>query len=169
MSSRGERRDLTGEHSIGDLGQVLLLILFLAVWIVDSFVLGYTDFLGGLVPLALRIVLAILILAAGVYFAWAGHRVIFDEVRETPEVVRKGVYGRVRHPLYLGAILFYLGLLVLTLSLAAAALWLVIVGFYHFISRYEELLLRGRFGEKYVRYMNDVPMWIPRLRSGPDP
>ena len=39
----------------------------------------------------------------------------------------------------------------------------VAVLFLHHISRYEERLLLARFGEAYAQYMEEVPMWIPRL------
>src|SRR4030042_195968 len=97
-----EPRDhLTGEHHIGDAGQAILAILFMAVWITDSF-FEYSTFLN-------------------------------------------------------------LGFLMLNISLAAVAIWVMGIGFLHYISRYEEKLLLARYGEEYKHYMTEVPMWIPRL------
>jgi protein-S-isoprenylcysteine O-methyltransferase Ste14 len=67
----------------------------------------------------------------------------------------------VRHPIYLGAILAYAGMISLTLSLASAAIFIIIVAFYYFISKYEEKLLTQRFGEEYREYMKKVPMLFP--------
>ena len=36
----GQRDDLSGEHALGDLGQILFACLFFAVWVLDSFVFG---------------------------------------------------------------------------------------------------------------------------------
>jgi len=58
--------------------------------------------------------------------------------------------------------LFYGGLCLLTLSIFAMIVWVVIIGFYHYLARYEEKLLLDRFGADYKSYMNQVPMWIPR-------
>jgi len=80
-------------------------------------------------------------------------------------VIRKSVFNVVRHPVYLSEILLYLVLLTLSISLAAGAVWIVAIGFLHYISRYEEKLLLSRFGEEYELYMQEVPMWIPRLRK----
>ncbi len=66
-------------------------------------------------------------------------------------------------PIYLSEILFYLGLLILSLSLTAVGVWLAAIGFFHYISRYEERLLLARFGDEYKRYMENVPMWVPRF------
>ena len=88
--------------------------------------------------------------------------IVFGEEREKPDVIRKSVFGVVRHPVYLSEILFYLGLLMLSISLAAAVVWVIAIGFLHYISRYEERLLLARFGEDYEKYMREVPMWFPR-------
>jgi protein-S-isoprenylcysteine O-methyltransferase Ste14 len=41
----------------------------------------------------------------------------------------------------------------LSVSLAAAAVWLVVIFFLHRLSRYEERPLLERFGAEYERYM----------------
>ena len=90
--------------------------------------------------------------------------IVFGEQRDGPGVFRKSVFGFVRHPIYLSELLLYLGLLMLSISLAAAVVWVIAIVFLYYISRYEERLLLARFGEEYAQYMRDVPMWIPRLR-----
>ena len=157
------RADLTGEHALGDFGQLVLACLFAATWIVDSFVLQVTTILNHHVPLLIRIPLAVLLLALSAYLAWKGLATVFGEVRDEPGVITTGVFGIVRHPIYLSELLLYLGFLMLSLSLAAAVVWCAAIIFLHYISRCEEKLLLARFGEEYARYMRDVPMWIPRL------
>jgi protein-S-isoprenylcysteine O-methyltransferase Ste14 len=158
-----DREDLTQEHPFGDAGQIALACLFGALWIADTFVFKYTTFLNGWIPLGFRVVPAALVLGLSAYLARAGLSIVFKEVREKPEVIRKGVFGVVRHPIYLSEILLYLGLLILSLSLAAAFVWFVAIAFLHRISRYEERLLLERFGNAYGQYMRDIPMWVPRL------
>ena len=163
------RYDLVGEHKFGDSGQMIFLVVFLIVWILDTFIFNYTDFIASHIPMYIRIALAVLILLCGIYIAIGAHNTIFKEVREKPEVIRNGIFGRVRHPLYLGAIMFYLALLTFSCSLAALFIFVLITAFYHFIARYEEKLMIEKFGDDYSRYMQEVPMWIPRLmRSGPN-
>ena len=163
---RGDRQgrdDLVGEHPWGDTGQLLLAILFFVVWIGDS-LLEFTTVLTRQVPLFVRIpVGAVLLIVAG-YLAAVTMRIVFGETRETPHVIRKHVFGMVRHPMYLSELLLYLGLLIINPSLAAAAVFLIAIGFLHFISRYEERQLVIRFGDEYQQYMKDVSMWIPRIR-----
>jgi protein-S-isoprenylcysteine O-methyltransferase Ste14 len=110
-----------------------------------------------------RIPGAVVLLCLSGYLAKTGLFIVFGEKREKPAVIREGVFGVVRHPIYLSEILFYLGLLILSLSLAAAGVWIVAVGFFHYISRYEERLLLARFGSDYKQYTENVPMWVPRF------
>jgi protein-S-isoprenylcysteine O-methyltransferase Ste14 len=162
------RDDLAGEHKFGDAGQLIIAVLFFVVWILDSFFFKYTTFLNDYIPLVVQITLGVICLALALYMARTGMTIVFNEVRETPGVMRKGVFGVVRHPIYYSEILLYLGLLLLRTSLAAAVIWIIAIGFLHFISRYEEKLLVERFGDDYRQYMKDVPMYFPRLRRRRD-
>jgi protein-S-isoprenylcysteine O-methyltransferase Ste14 len=162
----GDRNDLAGEHVFGDAGQIILFLIFLVVWVVDSFIFKYSTFLSNNIPIYVRLPIALVILSGSAYFARSGHRIIFGEVREQSTVIRKGVFNRVRHPIYLGSLLFYFGLNVLTLSIFSFAVWIGIIAFYHFISSYEEKLLLNKFDTEYEKYMSEVPMWIPRIRIG---
>jgi protein-S-isoprenylcysteine O-methyltransferase Ste14 len=158
--------DLTGEHALGDAGQLVLAILFAVVWVSDTFILRYTTFLNHYVPPAARIPLGIILLIVSGYLASMGLSIVFGKKRAGPGVIRKSVFGIVRHPIYLSEILLYLGLLVMSVSLSAALVWGVAILFLHAIARYEEKLLLTRFGEEYRQYMRKVPMWLPRLRKG---
>jgi protein-S-isoprenylcysteine O-methyltransferase Ste14 len=163
-----EGRDgLAGEHPAGDAGQAILALLFVVIWVLDTFFLHYTTGFNGSVPLGIRVPLGVALLVVSGYLVRSGLSIAFGERRETPGVIREGVFNIVRHPIYLSEIVLYLGCLMLSLSLAAASVLFVATVFLHYISRHEEKLLLARFGEEYARYMRDVPMWIPRLRKKP--
>jgi protein-S-isoprenylcysteine O-methyltransferase Ste14 len=159
------REDLTGEHKLGDSIQIIFLILFLAVWILDSFVLGFSTFLAGSIPWFIRFPVGIILLIFAFYLAQSGLRSVFGEPQATPHVITGGGFSVVRHPIYLGAIFVYAGMICLTLSVASAALLVVIIVFYRYISRYEEKLLTQRFGDEYREYMRKVPMLFPIKRK----
>jgi len=159
-----QRDDLTGEHAIGDAGQIVFALTFFGVWIADSFFLKYTTQFNDIVLALVRKPIGIVLLCLSAYCAWSGLRIVFGEVRVSPSVIRKGVFGVVRHPIYLSEVLLYLGLLMLNMSLAAGAVWLGATAFLYYLSRYEERLLLKRFGDDYSSYMCDVGMWVPRLR-----
>ena len=158
------RDDLAGEHFFSDLGQLILLLVFLTVWIIDSFFLHYSTFVAKYIPLFIRIPVSVIILFLAGYLAKAGLNIVFGEIREEPGVIKEGVFGIVRHPVYLGSILFYLGLLIFTFSIFATIIWFIIIAFYYYIARHEEKLLLKRFVKDYEEYMKEVPMWIPRIK-----
>lgn len=155
---------MVGEHPWGDAGQIIFAILFLVIWIGDT-LLGFTTFLNGVVPLAVRIPMAAVLLVVAGLLAHVSLRIVFGETRETPHVIRKSVFNIVRHPMYLSEVLLYVGLLLASLSLAASAVLVITTAFLHYISRHEERQLVARFGDAYRQYMHDVPMWIPRARK----
>ena len=159
--SHQHRGDLTGEHAFSDIGQLIFLIIFLIVWIVDSFVFKYSTFLTRYVSNYIRVPIALIVLAISGLLAWAGLKIVFRETREEPQVITTGVFSIVRHPIYLSSILLYLGFILLSLSLLSVLVWFIIIIFYYQISRYEEKLLTQRFGSAYEEYMKKVPMLLP--------
>jgi len=157
-----DRNDLAGEHSVGDIGQLLLLILFIAGWLVDKDILHFSVFFTPTVSIYLRVLLSLPVFFLALFFARSGLKTVFGEERKELAVIKTGVFSIVRHPIYLGAILLYLGFIIISLSIISFCIWLIIILFYYFISRYEEKLLIDKLGSQYEDYMNEVPMFIPR-------
>ena len=160
-----EHPHLTGEHRWGDTGQLILLAMFLGIWVSDSFIFRYSTFLVEVVSNYIRVPIAAVVLIAGWYLARGGVKAVFGTARENPEVISTGVFRLVRHPIYTGAILFYLGATVITLSIASAAFVLIIIGFYIAIGKYEERILAEEFGNDYLEYKKKVGMLFPKLSS----
>ena len=85
-------------------------------------------------------------------------------MREDHQLVRTGPYARVRHPIYLGMLLFLLGLAV------AMGHWLqLIVGLPVFLigtairTRAEDRLLEEQFGDEFRAYAAHTPAVVPGL------
>jgi protein-S-isoprenylcysteine O-methyltransferase Ste14 len=161
LKHRGHE-NLTGEHRTGDLGQLIILIVFAGFWLSDMF-LEYSNFINKYIPLWVKLPVGIILLMIAAYLAKTGMTTVFGKNAQTVGVIRNGVFRFVRHPIYLSEIIFYLGLLLMNLSLAATLVWVAGILFLHLISRFEEKLLLERYGEEYRQYMKEVPMWIPRL------
>ncbi len=82
-------------------------------------------------------------------------------------LVTTGPYGVVRNPMYLGHLIFLVGLVVLTRSPAAlAGLFIQSRRFAERIA-IDERRLADRFGHEYVDYVERVPRWLPRMTSSP--
>lgn len=160
-----DRDDLTKEHPWCDKGQLILLLAFMATWVLDSFVFRWTTFLDHLVPRLLQWILALGFIAIGIYLLKASHDIVFGERRDPPIVIEKGVFSRVRHPMYLGAMFLYIGLFFGSFSILCLALLVVIIVFYDFFARYEEKMLEEKYGRAYADYKKRVPRWFPSLRA----
>ena len=151
-----------GEHPYGDAGQLILLGLFLVIWVGDSFIVHSSTYLAIYVPLLLRLIILGLALAAAFALVKSGHVVVSHGERPT-NVVSTGAFQYVRHPLYLGCLLFYFGLACATASLWSLALLVGIFLFYNYIAGYEEKLLENRFGESYRTYKQKTGKWLPQI------
>lgn len=151
-----------GEHPFGHAGQWVCLGVFLTVWVVDSFLLHWSTFLGWHVPLVFRLGLAGMALVAASWLFRSGH-VVVAHGHPADAVVRSGAFRYVRHPIYLASLLVYLGLIVSTLSLAGLGVLVGVFAFYNHIAGYEEELLLARFGEAYRAYRSSAGKWVPRI------
>ena len=140
--------------------------IYLPLWLLSSRP-GATAQLGaarylGLLPVAL---------GAAVYFWCAWDFAVSGRGTPAPvdppkELVARGLYRRVRNPMYLGVLLVLAGEALLLAS--ATLLWYtaaVCACFNLFVLLYEEPALRRKFGAAYEGYCAAVPRWLPRLRG----
>ena len=160
-----DKATLGSEYPYCDSLQLVMMALFFVVWALDSFVFGYSTILAELVLLPLRLFLAALSLGVGAYLGAKSHEVIFGEERDRPVLIDSGVYSRVRHPLYLGILMFCLGLFFAIPSLLSLAVWVAFFILYDRMAAYEENDLVRVLGEKYTTYQKRVPKWLIRLRT----
>jgi protein-S-isoprenylcysteine O-methyltransferase Ste14 len=76
-------------------------------------------------------------------------------------IVETGIYAWTRNPMYLGHIIYMLGVALTFQSLFAAAIALARTVWFHFRVLHDERGLAARFGEPYVAYTRRVRRWIP--------
>ena len=152
-----------GEHPYGDTGQMICLLAFLVVWILDSFVFKWSTFFSASLPLWGRGLIALAILAAAVYLVRSGHRAISHEVPAEQRVLKDGAFARVRHPLYLASLLFYLFLMAFSVTILSLAVFIGAFFFYNFIAAYEEKSMEERYGREYTDYKTTAGRWLPKL------
>jgi protein-S-isoprenylcysteine O-methyltransferase Ste14 len=85
---------------------------------------------------------------------------------EAAELNTTGPYSLVRNPLYVGRILNFTGLAMLTGSwVYGAIVFLLAILVYERISVYEEEFLREKFGKAHAEWAKDVPALLPRLKG----
>ena len=93
----------------------------------------------------------------------ASMQLVFGKNAQAAGVIRKGIFRFIRHPMYLGEILLYLGLLFVNFSLAAAVSLILVSMFLYYICRYEEKFLLDKYDDEYSQYIKEVGMWFPRM------
>ena len=91
----------------------------------------------------------------------SSHGVVSHSEPHRRGLIFTGAFKYVRHPLYLGCILFYLGLALATASLFSLALWVAICLVYNYLASYEEKLLEAEFGESYRNYKSKQESGCP--------
>ncbi len=85
-------------------------------------------------------------------------------MRTPPDrLVTSGPYAWCRNPMYLGHIIFLIGLALTFQSPLAGALTVATVVWFHRRVRRDEARLGARFGRPYVDYCARVPRWVPAL------
>ena len=84
------------------------------------------------------------------------------EIHAGHEIVRRGPFALVRHPVYTGLALHFIGACLATgnVLLTAGTLFVTFPTFW-IRARAEEQLLRAQFGDEYDRYIREVPMLVP--------
>lgn len=159
------RPDLAGEHLLGDTYQLIAFFLFVAAHIADFLLLGFHQRFWEQAFFGMRLLGGTLLFLLGLWLSLYGIRIVFGEYSETPIFRKEGMFSVVRHPIYLGAILVYLAVLLVTLSVPGGIVWIGTIGLYQWLAKHEEGLMIKVFGIDYLDYQRQVPMWLPWFRK----
>jgi len=98
--------------------------------------------------------------------SWAGSETRTTGHMEGTYLIVSGPFAYTRNPLYIGNILIYLGIGIMSFAifpyLQVFALLFFIFQYYHIIKAEEEFLLK-RYDEQFKEYKRNVPRLFPRL------
>lgn len=103
-----------------------------------------------------------IIMLIGIVLIIFGWRQIFTA---KGKLVTTGIYAHVRNPQYLGMLLLTLGMNVQWLTILSLLLWPLLVILYYRLAREEAKEMEEKFGEKFRKYEQNVPLFIPHLRK----
>lgn len=128
-------------------------------------------------PTAVTMAIGFVVVAIGEYIRFWGVAYAGSLTRVTgsvgaPEVIMAGPFARVRNPLYVGNLLTYVGIGIMSNALVP---WLVLVAAIWFSFQYyqivmaEEEFLEKEFGTAYVEFKRNVPRFIPRVSAYVNP
>jgi len=145
--------------------QIISAVVFLIVWSLDSFLFKFSIGLASFVPWVFRLIGALCVIIFGIMLVRLAEKALFHEELESPTVIDTGILGHVRHPLYLGVLIIYIGFIIGTFSIISFVIFIFVALIHNKLAAYEEQDLERIFGEKYLEYKRRVPRWIPRLTS----
>jgi len=163
-----KRHGLGSEHPLCDRIQLIMIILFLVVWGIDSlsfFIFGYSTVLVDVVSFPALLLPSFASLGIGLYLVAKSHKAVFGEAPVQPKLLDSGVYSWVRHRMYLGILMCCLAFFFVSPSLLSIGILVVFFIFYNKMAAYEEKSLTKILGEEYVAYQKRVPKWFPKLFS----
>jgi protein-S-isoprenylcysteine O-methyltransferase Ste14 len=153
---------------------MIVLVVGLAVYLYQQHQLATTGMPSDLV-LYERICLVVSLLGLLVRVYTIGHIAKNTSGRNTDgqiadDLNTKGIYSMVRHPLYVGNFIMWLGIAMLT-----ANVWFVIAFvfaywvYYERIMFAEEQFLRRKFGEPYINWSLKTPAFVPSFKNWEKP
>ncbi|TFG32394.1 isoprenylcysteine carboxylmethyltransferase family protein [Candidatus Thorarchaeota archaeon] len=88
-----------------------------------------------------------------------------SETHRPDKVITTGLYSRMRHPQYTGAILSHVGITFILSSFYSLLVTPLVIVVNYILCWKEEKELVREFGEEYEHYKKTVPMFIPRIRQ----
>lgn len=147
------------------LGLMSIGLLLPLVWVASP-ALRFADFQSR----PAIFVAGVITIATGLWLLYETHATLGSswsitlEVRKRHELVTHGVYGKLRHPMYLALLLYSLGLaLTLPNWVAGPAYLLAVVLLISLRLSPEERMMREEFGQAYEEYMQRTKRLLPGL------
>ncbi|MHA1169572.1 MAG: methyltransferase family protein [Candidatus Hodarchaeales archaeon] len=160
-------REFPRSHQI----QLSCFLIFFLIWFLDSFFVKFLVNISELVPLVIRAVVAVMVLGISFFLMKKSHDSLFEERNTSKQenqghqhpsrVITTGIMSHVRHPLYLGTVLFYLSFALVTLSIISIITCIIIFVIYDRMASFEEKQMEKMFGKEYSNYKQQVSKWLP--------
>lgn len=169
--SRKQRAEPKSSRQVTTQEKTLLGLLFLAMFFIPLFyaLTDWLDFANYTLP-AWAGWLGVVILAAALVVFWRAHADLglnwspSLEIREKHELITRGIYGVIRHPMYASQWLWVIAQpLLLQNWLAGWLNLLIFIPFYLLRVKAEEQLMLEQFGGEYRSYMEKVGAVFPKL------
>jgi protein-S-isoprenylcysteine O-methyltransferase Ste14 len=95
------------------------------------------------------------------YFTLKGKGQAVGNFENTTVLVKSGVFGLIRHPLYFSLLLLGTGIMMKNLSLPSIASGILNLVALWFTARTEEKEMIYKFGQQYRDYISETKMFIP--------
>jgi protein-S-isoprenylcysteine O-methyltransferase Ste14 len=120
-------------------------------------------------PLSVCQIISWILLALSIYVVLAGYLLLKRKGKpsinfeNTSVLVKSGIYGYIRHPLYLSIFLLGTGIVLKNPGTAQLVLGIINLIAVYITARIEENEMTAKFGESYRIYMMESKMFVPYL------
>jgi protein-S-isoprenylcysteine O-methyltransferase Ste14 len=165
------KQETMSEQRVTRQEKTLLGLLFLGMFFVPILyaATNWLDFANYTLP-AWAGWLGVLILAGALFVFWRAHADLglnwspSLEIREKHELITRGIYGVIRHPMYASQWLWVIAQPLLLQNWIAGFLnLLVFIPFYLLRVKAEEQMMVEKFGDQYHTYMQKVGAILPKF------
>lgn len=169
--SRRQRSEPKSNRQVTSQERALLGLLFLGMFFVPLFysATNWLDIADYTLP-AWTGWLGVILLAGALVIFWRAHADLglnwspSLEIREKHELITRGIYSAIRHPMYASQWLWVIAQPLLLQNWVAGWLnLLVFIPFYILRVKAEEQLMLEQFGEQYRSYMQKAGAVLPKL------
>ena len=169
--NRQRKQEKMSERRVTNQEVFILILLFLGGFVTPLIyaLTHWLDFANYTLP-AWAGWLAALILAVGLFIFWRAHADLglnwspSLEIREKHELITRGIYGVIRHPMYASQWLVAIAQPLLLQNWIAGFLNLIaFIPFYFLRVRAEEQMMLDSFGTQYQEYMKKTGGVVPRI------
>ena len=169
--SSKQRKEPKSNRKITTQENIMLGLLFIAMLLVPILYVAtpWLDFANYTLPVWARW-LGVLIMAGAIFVFWRSHADLglnwspSLEIREKHELITRGIYSLIRHPMYASQWLWVIAQPLLLLNWIAGWLnLLVFIFFYTLRVKAEEQLMLEQFGDEYRAYMQKVGAVLPKF------
>ena len=165
------KQEKMSEQRVTSQEKSLLGLLFLGMFVVPTIyaATNWLDFADYQLPLWAGWV-GVVILAGAIFVFWRAHADLglnwspSLEIREKHELITRGIYGVIRHPMYASQWLWVIAQPLLLQNWVAGFLNLIVFALFYFLRvKAEEQLMLEQFGDQYRSYMQKVGAVFPKL------
>jgi protein-S-isoprenylcysteine O-methyltransferase Ste14 len=168
---KAQRGDAKSDQRVTTQEKTLLGLLFLAMFfmpLIYAFT-NWLDFANYILPTWAGW-LGVAIFAFALFVFWRAHKDLglnwspSLEIREKHELITKGIYGLIRHPMYASQWLWVIAQPLLLQNWIAGLLnFIIFIPFYFLRVQAEEKMMLDTFGEEYKNYLQKTGAVFPKL------
>jgi len=165
------KREKMSEQRITSLEKIMLGLLFIGMFFVPIIYASsnWLDFANYMLPTWARW-LGVLLITGALFIFWRAHADLGSnwspslEIREKHELITRGIYSVIRHPMYASQWLWVIAQPLLLPNWIAGFLdLLVFIPFYFLRVKAEEQMMLDSFGAQYQEYMKITGGVLPKM------